>query len=65
MDSTHMGAGPSVIEKGYKIGISSDFWNRYEEDIQLTKDIGAHFGLKPCISPYHVTATGNNIDSPV
>lgn len=42
MESTKMGAGPSVIEKGYKIGISSDFWNRYEEDIQLTKDIGCN-----------------------
>lgn len=39
---THMGAGPPVIEKGYKIGISSDFWNRYEEDIQLSKDIGCN-----------------------
>jgi len=39
-------AGPSVIEKGYKIGISSDFWNRYEEDIALAKGLGAH--VKPC-----------------
>ena len=32
--------GPSVIEKGFKIGTASDFWNRYEEDIQLAKDLG-------------------------
>lgn len=31
--------GPSVIEKGYKIGISSDFWNRYEEDIGISKEL--------------------------
>lgn len=42
MDGAYMGAGPSVIEKGYKIGISSDFWNRYEEDIKLTKDLGCN-----------------------
>ncbi len=30
-----------MIQKGYKIGISSDFWNRYEEDIQLAQDLGA------------------------
>jgi len=32
--------GPSVIEEGYKIGMASDFWNRYEEDIQLAKGLG-------------------------
>lgn len=38
--------GPSVIEKGYQIGCSSDFWNRYEEDIGIAKDLGenAHPG---------------------
>ena len=33
--------GPSVIEGGYKIGVASDFWNRYEEDILLAKGLGA------------------------
>ena len=33
--------GPSVIQKGFKIGISSDFWNRFESDIQLAKNLGA------------------------
>lgn len=42
VESVLEGVGPSVIEKGYKIGISSDFWNRYEEDIQLAQDLGAH-----------------------
>jgi len=33
--------GPSVIEGGFKIGVASDFWNRYEEDIMLAKGLGA------------------------
>ena len=33
--------GPSVIEGGFKIGVASDFWNRYEEDILLAKGLGA------------------------
>lgn len=45
LESVLEGVGPSVIEKGYKIGISSDFWNRYEEDIQLAQDLGAHASL--------------------
>ena len=32
--------GPSKIVKNTRIGVASDFWNRYEEDIQLSKDIG-------------------------
>ena len=32
--------GPSKIVKNTRIGVASDFWNRYEEDIQLAKDIG-------------------------
>ena len=43
--------GPSKIQKNERIGIASDFWNRYEEDILLAKDIGPtsiqfnnHFG---------------------
>ena len=32
--------GPSVIEGGFKIGVASDFWNRYEEDIMLAKGLG-------------------------
>ncbi len=32
--------GPSKIQKNERIGIASDFWNRYEEDILLAKDIG-------------------------
>ena len=32
--------GPSVIEGGFKIGVASDFWNRYEEDILLAKGLG-------------------------
>jgi len=42
LESVLEGVGPSVIEKGYKIGISSDFWNRYEEDIQLAQDLGSN-----------------------
>lgn len=60
MESTKMGAGPSVIEKGYKIGISSDFWNRYEEDIQLTKDIGEYFALAPFIPSHSSRRTSVN-----
>lgn len=32
--------GPSKIVKNTRIGVASDFWNRYEQDIQLSKDIG-------------------------
>lgn len=28
--------------KNTRIGEASDFWNRYEQDIQLAKDIGNH-----------------------
>lgn len=45
-------AGPSVIEKGYKIGISSDFWNRYEEDIALAKGLGAHICVSQNCCPH-------------
>jgi hypothetical protein len=34
--------GPSKIVKNTRIGIASDFWNRYKEDIQLAKDIGEY-----------------------
>ena len=33
--------GPSKIVKNQRIGVASDFWNRYEEDIQLAKDLSA------------------------
>ena len=33
--------GPSKIVGDQRIGVASDFWNRYEEDIQLAKDIRA------------------------
>ena len=39
--------GPSVIEGGFKIGVASDFWNRYEEDIMLAKGLGAARGGSP------------------
>ena len=32
--------GPSKIVNNTRIGCASDFWNRYEQDIQLAKDIG-------------------------
>lgn len=32
--------GKSVIKNGEMIGVSSDFWNNYESDIQLAKDLG-------------------------
>lgn len=32
--------GKSVIKGGRMIGVSSDFWNNYEQDIQLAKDLG-------------------------
>ena len=35
------GLGPSVIENGFKIGVASDFWNRYAEDIELARGLGA------------------------
>ncbi|CAL8471442.1 g10984 [Coccomyxa elongata] len=34
--------GPSKIVKNTRIGVASDFWNRYEQDIQLSKDIGCN-----------------------
>jgi hypothetical protein len=51
--------GPSVIEGGYKIGVASDFWNRYEEDIMLAKGLGASrswnaAALKSCSPCCHV-----------
>lgn len=33
--------GPSKTVKNQRIGVASDFWNRYEEDIQLAKDLSA------------------------
>ena len=33
--------GPSKIVKNFRIEKASDFWNRYEQDIQLAKDLGA------------------------
>ena len=33
--------GPSKIVKNFRIEEASDFWNRYEQDIQLAKDLGA------------------------
>lgn len=32
--------GPSVIMKGFKIGVGSDFWNLYEDDIKLAAGLG-------------------------
>ena len=32
--------GPSVIVKDSRIGKSSDFWNRFKEDIKRAKDLG-------------------------
>ncbi len=40
--------GPSKIVKNTRIGEASDFWNRYEQDIQLAKDLGAT--KSPCTS---------------
>ena len=37
--------GPSKIQKNSRIGKASDFWNRYEEDILLAKDIGARLSV--------------------
>ena len=37
--------GPSKIQKNARIGLASDFWNRYEQDILLAKDIGPPFHL--------------------
>ncbi|KAK9814269.1 hypothetical protein WJX72_003165 [[Myrmecia] bisecta] len=34
--------GPSTMKEGFQIGKSSDFWNRYKQDIQLCKDIGCN-----------------------
>lgn len=48
--------GPSVIEKGYRIGCSSDFWNRYEEDIGIAKDLGEHTQPLACVQ----TAAANS-----
>lgn len=43
--------GPSVIEEGFKIGLASDFWNRYEEDIQLAKGLGVFLGSRASVVP--------------
>ena len=48
--------GPSVIEKGYRIGCSSDFWNRYEEDIGIAKDLGEHIPSRPATRRLQPTA---------
>ena len=32
--------GPSKIQKNARIGKASDFWNRYEQDIKLSADLG-------------------------
>lgn len=34
--------GPSVIMKGFKIGVGSDFWNLYEDDIKLAAGLGCN-----------------------
>ena len=48
--------GPSVIEKGYRIGCSSDFWNRYEEDIGIAKDLGERSTPWPASRRLQLTA---------
>jgi hypothetical protein len=48
--------GPSVIEKGYRIGCSSDFWNRYEEDIGIAKSLGEHTQPWPAFRRLQPTA---------
>ncbi|CAL5224317.1 g6984 [Coccomyxa viridis] len=34
--------GPSKIQKNARIGKASDFWNRYEQDIKLSADLGCN-----------------------
>ena len=37
--------GKSVIMNNERIGKSSDFWNNYEQDIRLAKELGMQFML--------------------
>lgn len=40
--------GKSVIMNNERIGKSSDFWNNYEQDIRLAKELGKlHFSVEP------------------
>lgn len=40
MHATWRKLGKSVIKNAEMIGVSSDFWNNYEQDIKLAKDLG-------------------------
>ena len=43
-----------MIEGGYKIGVASDFWNRYEQDIMLAQGLGARRSSQPA-APWSCT----------
>ena len=44
--------GKSVIMNNERIGKSSDFWNNYEQDIRLAKELGTPiFNLFLCSQP--------------
>ena len=34
--------GKSVVMKNERIGVSSDFWNNYAQDIRLARELGRH-----------------------
>ncbi len=34
--------GKSVVMNNERIGVSSDFWNNYAQDIRLAKELGMH-----------------------
>lgn len=40
--SSWKNVGKSVIMNDERIGKSSDFWNNYEQDIRLAKELGKH-----------------------
>lgn len=50
--------GKSVIMNNERIGKSSDFWNNYEQDIRLAKELGKRLVSIPCLArgPVHVLA---------
>lgn len=44
--------GKSVIKNGEMIGVSSDFWNNYEQDIKLAKDLGTNLSAGPFVTTW-------------
>ena len=59
MVSCHMEKlGPSTIQKGFKIGVASDFWHLYEDDIAKAAELGTALPLPASFWLHECAAAG-------